>query len=180
MKWTNEFRDRLKDFTTRFPPRPNEIAVSIKIRPQSGCFHREHSPRAYEMIDAAIAKKRIHRTALVEHETGPELLTLIPIAAAGISISAAVINLVAAIIKARAEGAKKGDHSHAPSHVIVRTIRTDGPYREEDVIQVECTTPVTEIEIEEALTSGIMKLADRTRSSAANKLRTLADRGCEP
>jgi len=163
MEWTNEFRGRIEDFTTRIPPRPREIAVSIKIRPQSGCFHREHSPRAYEIIDAAIAKKKLHRTALVEHESGPEILTWIPLSVAGMTISAAVINLVAAIIRARAEGAKKGDQAYAPAHVIVRTIRTDGAYREEDVIQVECTTPVTEIEIEEALTSGIKSLADKKR-----------------
>lgn len=162
MEWTNEFRGRLDEFTKKYAPKANEIPISIKIRPESGCFHREHAPRAYEIIDLAISSKRIARTALVEHESGPEILTFIPLVAAGITITAAVINLIAAIIKARAEGHKKGDHcSNAPAHVIVRTIRTDGTYREEDVIEVACTSEVTEIEIEEALTNGIKRLTGK-------------------
>jgi len=49
--WPNEFRERMRTFEGRRKPHPGEAAVSIKLRVNSGCFHREHSPHAYEMID---------------------------------------------------------------------------------------------------------------------------------
>lgn len=49
--WPNEFRERMRHFEGRTAPRPGAAAVSIKLRVNSGCFHREHSPQAYEIID---------------------------------------------------------------------------------------------------------------------------------
>jgi len=50
--WPNEFRERMRPFERKRKPISGETAVSIKLRVDSGCFHREHSPRAYEIIDA--------------------------------------------------------------------------------------------------------------------------------
>ncbi len=91
------------------PPKRNEVPVSIKIRIVSGCFHREHSPRAYEIIDAKLSKlPRNVMLGFEEHESGPELLVYV---AAGVALTTSVINLVTAIIKARSEGVKKKTRS---------------------------------------------------------------------
>ena len=73
--WLNEFRSRLKEFESKNPP-ANCLTVSFKIRVSSGCFHREHSPHAYRIIDGYLAGADLsdvqHR--IDEHESGPELL----------------------------------------------------------------------------------------------------------
>lgn len=48
-EWQETFRNRMRGFEARRAPQPGEAAVSIKVRVASGCFHREHSPRAYEL-----------------------------------------------------------------------------------------------------------------------------------
>ena len=99
----------------------------------SGCFHREHSARAYELIDADLRKLSPTQTHLVfeEHESGPEILVYVSLVAAGLGLAAQVINLIAAIIKARSEGIKKGDHPSDPLHLIVRRVHDSEGFREE-------------------------------------------------
>jgi hypothetical protein len=48
-EWQETFRNRMRGFEARRAPQPGEAAVSIKVRVALGCFHREHSPRAYEL-----------------------------------------------------------------------------------------------------------------------------------
>ena len=55
-----------------------------------------------------------------EHESGPELLVFVAVVTAGISLAKSVIDLIVAIIKARSEGIKKGDHPASPLDLIVR------------------------------------------------------------
>jgi hypothetical protein len=51
------------------------VPVSLKVRVTSGCFHRQHSPHAYALIDRDIgALTRDPALSFVEHENGPELL----------------------------------------------------------------------------------------------------------
>jgi len=70
------FPNRMRGFEARRAPKPGEAAVSIKVRVTSGCFHREHSPRAYELIDRSLAKLSgsDDSFAFEEHESGPEIL----------------------------------------------------------------------------------------------------------
>ncbi|HKW18584.1 MAG TPA: hypothetical protein VJO35_13840 [Terriglobales bacterium] len=68
--WPDEFRERMRCFEGRRARSTTEVAISIKLRVNSGCFHRELSPRAYEIIDKQL--RTIGRTeievALQEHE----------------------------------------------------------------------------------------------------------------
>lgn len=68
-------------FEARRPPKPGEEAVSIKVCVVSGCFHREHSPRAYELIDRGLAKRSNASFAFEEHESGPEILVYLAVTA---------------------------------------------------------------------------------------------------
>jgi hypothetical protein len=124
-------------FERNRPPKRNEVPVSIKIRIVSGCFHREHSPRAYEIIDSKLAK--LSRNLILgfeEHESGPELLVYVAVATAGVTLAASVINLVTAIIKARSEGVKKGDRPDEPIELIVRRVDDRAGLREETILRV--------------------------------------------
>ena len=106
--WRNEFRQRMSTFDEHAHG-DDGLAVSIKVRVASGCFHREHSPQAYRMIDEYL---QLHapedaRWSFQEHESGPELLVYLAVTTAGLSLAASIINLVTAIIKARAPTASR-------------------------------------------------------------------------
>jgi hypothetical protein len=74
--WQETFRGRMRHFESERASLPGEAAVSIEVRITSGCFHREHSPRAYELIDQSLRKLSPSDSsfAFEEHESGPELL----------------------------------------------------------------------------------------------------------
>ncbi len=92
-------------FRQRRPPGTSEAALSIKIRVTSGCFHREHSPHAYGLMDAHLATSAAE-IEFEEHESGPELLVYLALATAGLTLAKSVIDLITAIIKARSDGEK--------------------------------------------------------------------------
>jgi hypothetical protein len=144
-------------------PKPGEAAVSIKIRVLSGCFHREHSARAYELIDADLRKLSPTQTHLVfeEHESGPEILVYVSLVAAGLGLAAQVINLIAAIIKARSEGIKKGDHPSDPLHLIVRRVHDSEGFREEQVLTIGHTEAIDEGKLQAHLEKALEKLLHR-------------------
>jgi hypothetical protein len=60
--WQQTFRNRMRDFEIKRATKPGEEAVSINVRVSSGCFHREHSPRAYELIDQRLLKLEDRRS----------------------------------------------------------------------------------------------------------------------
>jgi hypothetical protein len=80
--WERTFRDRMRRFGRRQPPAPGEIPLSIKIRVTSGCFHREHSPHAYALIDSYLEGSATE-FEFQEHESGPELLVYLALATGG-------------------------------------------------------------------------------------------------
>src|SRR2546427_8354965 len=131
-QWQETFRGRMRRFEARRTPRPGELSVSIKVRVVSGCFHREHSPRAYALIDQA-AEQLVtseHGFAIEEHESGPELLVYLALATAGVTLAKSIIDLVTAIIKARSEGVEKGDRPSDPVELIVRRTGEGSEFRE--------------------------------------------------
>jgi hypothetical protein len=98
--WEREFRRRIDQFAV--VEKPKETPLSIKIRINSGCFHREHSPQAFALIDEHIRDaddlQRI-RYRIEEHETGPELLVILAVTAAGLGVVKSIVELITAIIK---------------------------------------------------------------------------------
>ena len=106
----------MDNFRQKRPPKPGEIPVSIKVRVSSGCFHREHSPRAYDIIDRRLRSIPDDERTFVfeEHESGPEVLVYLAATTAGLVLAKSIVELITAIIKARSDGIRQGDHPEPP------------------------------------------------------------------
>lgn len=141
-------------------PRNGEAAISLKVRVTSGCFHREHSPGAYALIDEHLSSTRGDGVPceFIEHESGPELLVLLALGTAGLGLAKSVIDLVVAVIEARREGVKRGDRPSDPIELIVRRVDYGDTFREERILRIACDDPVDAAEIERLLCSGIERL----------------------
>jgi hypothetical protein len=158
-EWQQTFRERMHRFATRAGARPGNVAISIKVRVVSGCFHREHSPHAYVVIDSQLAKfPPDSELAFQEHESGPELLVYLAVVSAGITLAKSVIDLITAIIKARAEGVKKGDKPSDPLEVIVRRVEKGQDVREEIVMRIGHKDPADANVIEQQVAMALRKL----------------------
>ena len=129
------------------------VPVSIKVRVTSGCFHREHSPHAYRLIDGYLADADLSdvQCRFEEHESGPELLIYLAVTAAGLGVVKSVVELITAIIKARSEGIKKRDRPSDPLELIVRGHSKDEEYFEETVLRIPPEHVVTPKQIKDAL-----------------------------
>lgn len=60
--WLEGFRHTVGDFQRRQVGHGH--VVSVKVRVESGCFHREHSPEAYKIIDARLKRPQTTRRSL--------------------------------------------------------------------------------------------------------------------
>lgn len=175
-EWQRTFRDRMDGFKRRRSPVPGEAALSIKIRVASGCFHREHSPRAYELMDSHLASSTAE-IEFQEHESGPELLVHMALATAGLTLAKGVIDLITAIIKARSDGVKKGDRPDDPLELIVRRVDDGREYREEMVLRIGHNDPVAPKLIEKQVAEALGKLlkthdVTKGKKAPASKSRT--------
>jgi len=159
-EWNNVFRDCMRGFEIKHPHDANAIPVSIKVRVTSGCFHREHSPHAYEIIDDYLSRIPADERDFTfeEHESGPEILVYLAVTSVGLTLAKSVVDLITAIVKARSESAKKGDHPQAPVELIVRRFDKAGEIREEKVLHFNYSDPVNPDEIERKLTESTKKL----------------------
>jgi hypothetical protein len=133
------------------------IVISTKIRVSAGCFHREHSPRAYALIDEYFSSiKESHSVAAFEeHESGPEVLVYLALSTAGATLAKSVLDLVTAIIKARADGIKKGDEPSAPVELVVRRVWRDGECQEKRLPRFGPADRVDRSEIEDRLLAAV-------------------------
>ena len=155
--WQTTFRHRMRHFEARRPPRAGEISVSIKVRVVSGCFHREHSPRAYELIDQHLAGLEPAEALfdLEEHESGPEILVYLAVATAGITLVKSVIDLITAVIKARSDWIKKGDKPSDPVELIIRRVGNREEFHEQIVLRIGHTDPIDPATIEKRLNEAL-------------------------
>lgn len=174
MSWENEFSYRIKKFEASSPMKGKGTSVSIKIRVTSGCYHREHSPNAYRIIDVFFHSHPSAELSFQEHESGPELLVYLSLGAAGITLTASVINLVTAIIKARSEGIKRGDHPSAPLELIVRGFDKKGNLKEEKILKIDANDSVTKDLIGKALNNSLNKMI--SEDMTGNKTRRITKR----
>lgn len=165
--WRNEFRQRISTFDQGLHG-GDGLAVSIKVRVTSGCFHREHSPQAYRLIDDYLQRHspKDARWSFQEHESGPELLVYLALTTAGLSLAAGIINLVTAIIKARADGIEKGDHPDAPLEIIIRGHHRDGEFYEERTLRVDSRTPLAGDLIEKAMNQALKAIENKKPAEA--------------
>ena len=156
--WLAGFRHTVGDFQRR--QRGNGQVISVKVRVESGCFHREHSPEAYEIIDALLRTPPEH-TEIIEHESGPELLLYLAVTAGALSLAKSIVELITEMFKARAAGIKKGDHPKEPLVLIVRRVDEKNEYREDVILRVGHNEAVDSGAIEKELTAAIKRLLKR-------------------
>lgn len=158
--WPDEFGRRMRGFSGMRPAQPGQVALSIKVRVASGCFHREHSPYAYAFIDEYLRQSRESDQPfdLIEHESGPEILVYVAATTAGIALAKSVIDLIVTILKARSESVKRGDRPREPLELIVRR-SVDGTHVEEEVVlRVGHTDAVDHASVERQLVEALKKL----------------------
>jgi hypothetical protein len=170
--WESEFRARMRSFESQRRPHEGEVPVSLKVRVTSGCFHREHSPHAYALIDRHLASVRAAQRselAFVEHESGPELLVYWALATAGATLAKSVIDLIVAIIKARTEGVKTGDQPNDPVEVIVRRVGDGDKFVEETVLRIGHNDPVVRADIEAHINATLKRVAATGGAKTANQ-----------
>lgn len=129
-----------------------------------GCFHREHSPHAYEIIDRYL--NGITETdrvfAFEEHESGPEVLVYLAVTTAALALTKSVVDLITTILKARSESVKKGDHPREPVELIVRKVNKIGEVDEIKVLRIGHEEPIDESLIKEKLDAAAKQLASQS------------------
>jgi hypothetical protein len=147
------FNQRILD---RFglPPRSDAQPILIKLA-VSDCFHREHSPHAWQIIDEYLGKHPPDGFRLEKHESGPELLVWV---AKGIGLVKSLFELITTILKARSDGLRKGDKSGSPVEIIVRKIEPDGRVTEERITRFYSREPMDPAATEQAINNAITKL----------------------
>ena len=169
-EWSQTFRTRMQQFEERYTPPKGAVAVSIKVRVASGCFHREHSPHAYELIDKHLRRMESQgEFTFEEHESGPELLVYVAVVTAGISLVKSVIDLIVSILKARSEGVKKGDRREAPLELIVRRTQKNGEVKEETILRIGHHETINREMVEKHLKKSIAALIKEGNKETANK-----------
>lgn len=171
ISWEHSFRRRMRGFEAHRPPQPGEVAISLKVRVVAGCFHREHSPHAYEVIDQKLLAIPVadREFDFEEHESGPEILVYLAAVTAGITLAKSVIDLLTTIIKARAESVKKGDRPSEPIELIIRRVEGGSEFREETIIRIGHNDAVDPREIERRLKDATAKLLRNTKDGGSSQ-----------
>ena len=165
MSWDSDFKNKIRAFETAHITK-NGLVISIKIGPAVtqygavGCYHRQCSPHAYEIIDTYLKTTPLDKESVKyeEHESGAELLVFLALGTAGISLAKSVIDLVITIIKARQEGIKAGDHRDSPIQLRIRRVESAKTVKEDIILNFTPCETVDKIIINEALQDYINKL----------------------
>lgn len=157
-QWTSEFDRRMRGFSSHHAG--SGLGLSLKVRVTSGCFHREHSPEAFVFIDEEFSKIDWHRASaeVVEHESGPEILLWLAAGTAVATLAKSVVDLVVVILKARAQGIKKGDGPDAPLEVIVRRSVTSDRVDDEVVMRFGHLQRINKTQLEGLLRTTLARL----------------------
>lgn len=128
--WLNKLRFHLADFqATAFPTRG--LPCSVKLRPETGRFDREHSPHAYRLIESTV--RPALTSWLLDHSTGPEILTFAGRSLAELTLCETTVVTMARIVGARVQGARLGDPCEAALTALVRGFDERGEYFERTV-----------------------------------------------
>ena len=129
-------------------------------------------PRACpQIIDKYIhAHQKDEGISFIEHESGPEVLAYVLVAAGVINLSASVINFITAIIKARSEGIKQGDYPSHPIELIVRGFGKDGKLKDEKILTFHAHDKVDARVIKAALLQSFEeKTPDKSKKKRPSK-----------
>lgn len=170
--WEAEFRNRMHSFELERPPRQDEVAVSIKVRVSYGCFHREHSPEAYRLIDehlASVPASERSEFSWLEHESGPELLVYLALTTAGVTLAKSVIDLITAVLKARSKGVERGDRPKDPLEIIVRRVAAREKFEEVIVLRINHGESVDQKAIKSVVEAALQRLIETADDTTANQ-----------
>jgi len=163
MAWEDDFRKRMDVFSASSSSSYNGIPVSIKIRTTKGCYHREHSPSAYKIIDSYLLTHPCDDYSFKEHESGPEILVYFALATSGITLAKSIIDLITVIIKARKEERKLDDYRKSPLELVIRGFDENGMIREEISLKIDSEQDVSESLIEKAILSSANKMFSKRK-----------------
>lgn len=149
--WERDFRQRLESFQKR---NSSGFPLSIKVGVETDCFHNEHSPYAYQEIYNLLEHNQ-YDCDFVEHESGPEIIAWVALGTSGLTLAKSVVDLVTAIINARAKGRKRGDKAYGNLRLIVRGYGNKGNIKEEKILEITDGNMVLESEIEKIIITAL-------------------------
>ena len=118
---------------------------------------RNIPPLAYELIHRH-TRNFSADAEFVEHESGPELLVYLTLAASGITLAASVIQLITAIIQSRSDGARGGDRPAEPIELIIRRVDERNRFHEEFVWRAGHGEPEDRTEVEMKIHEALRRL----------------------
>lgn len=165
--WESQFNARFGSLDAVRARPPHSIGLSVKVRVASGCFHREHSPEAYAVVDAVVDRRKLAQQGISweEHESGPELLLWLAVGTAGLALAKEsvalvkeAVGLVATIVKARSEGINRGDGPRAPLEIIVRGTNSHGEYKEKCLVTIAPEERLPDLRLEQMIDAAITDL----------------------
>jgi hypothetical protein len=112
------------------------------------------------LIDEQISKFDLSndKAAVIEHESGPEILVYITVIAAGFQLSSSIIDLIKSIIEARKKGIDKGDRPKDDLQIIVRGFDDDGNVCDETILTINHLDKIEKKTIKTLLGKSIEKL----------------------
>ena len=172
MTWEGQFKDRLEKYLSLAGKDKKHIPLSIKVRPESGCYHRQHSPEAYKLIDQYLSKhSKSAEYTFEEHESGPELLIVLDLAAKGLGFAKSIIDLLVVLIKSRYEGMRRGDSRDASLEIIVRGFDEKGTVQQENILRFNSDAAIDKKIIEKALGRGVKKFLSAQKKILPKKLK---------
>jgi hypothetical protein len=165
MSFNDDLNSRIDDFCRKYANTKNQEAISIKIKAETGCFHKSCCPYALHMITKKIYEtERNEEYQYIEHESGPEIIAYISLTASGLLLAKSVIELITTIIKARFEGQKNGDnHKGDPITLIIRKTKKKNEVVEERIMTFYQDSKVSDELIEKMITDGYRKLNDNNK-----------------
>lgn len=123
----------------------------------SGCFHREHSPEAYILIDEALLEIKDDEIYFEEHESGPEIIAWVALGTASLTLAKSVFDFVTAVINARAKGRAQGDTRDGNLVLIIRNTHHTADSKEETVLEIYDKELVSSKQIKDAIDRGLNK-----------------------
>ena len=121
------------------------VVVSVKIR-----------ARILDKVSAL--HKRRGQVTLVQEESGPELVVYLAEGASGARLSPSVVDLIVTMIRARAEGIKRGDVRGAPIELVLRASDKRGKVLEEKIIRLDSKDPAGRRMIQESVDQALTKM----------------------
>ncbi len=131
--------------------------IKIKVKSVNGCYHREHSPEAYKIIDNYIAQHQDRNIIFEEHESGPEIIALLNFGKAGLELARSVIDLITTVINARIKGRERGDDRRGELLLVIKNTHITADLTYETVMEIYNNDVVTSEQVQAAIEHGLNK-----------------------